>query len=744
MTAPRTGSRRLARIIAASVALSAVALPVMPAAALAAPAGTAVAAVPAQETQPPGDEGGSGGSDTPPDDGGGNDGGGNDGGGNDGGGNDGGNDGGNTGGGNDGGNSGGGVVNPDPPRRPTTPTTDPEAEARKKAEEQAAKEEAKRQREAEKAAKEAAEDRAEAARKAAREAAERAQQAADARRSWDSRGRPHQMITVRDERVEVVDEGRLTSLVPRRGGTMTLQAIDGMVPNDWLTMDGGTATLSATLVLTPGTAMEIGPEVQTLRLTGGPEIPDASAIYTGGGRLNLQGVTISSLDPATQQPLPFEALGRPFIEVTGGGELNATDTTITDMGTPEHGEESAEPGLGFNPGSTGSLVRTTLQRNNVGVELSESRNVKIDGLTVSESESEGLVLNGDKGTTLAGIRAEGNGGNGVYVSGEYDGKPITGISTVGNGLYGVVVTGRKGAQVTGITTEGDQAGGLRLNQAVDVTVSDFTATDQPIGVFTHVGSTGIVLDGLKMTGGRRGVVVEKSTTNLELRSSTIEGSRVSAVNIGGKEIRVNDVQLADARAAVRLERGSGHIELNRTTIDGGRDGIVASAGAEDVVINELTANHVEDDAIRTESPGMQISGGTITGGTTGIDVAAAATITAITINGSSEGIHSRSPELVRADNIAIDAIDLGLNVGVGSPFVLSNSSVHALEAFRGVFEQDPPGSNDFSLPPLNLLGAIGVPLILLAIVLEQVHSFRQRKVGGNKKRTPPAIPVGAG
>ncbi|TQM10228.1 right-handed parallel beta-helix repeat-containing protein [Pseudonocardia kunmingensis] len=733
MTAPRTGSRRLARIIAASVALSAVALPVMPAAALAAPAGTAAAAAPAQETQPPGDSGGSGdtgGSDTPPDNGG--------------------DDGGSGGDGNSGGSNGGGASNPEPTRRPApqSPRPDPEAEARKKAEEQAAKDEAKRQREAEKAAeqaakaaREAAEDRAEAARKAAREAAERAEQAAKARESWDSRGRPHQMITVREDRVEVVDEGRLETLVPRRGGTMSLQALDDMVPRDWLTMDGGSATLSATLVLTPGTAMEIGPDVQTLRLTGGPEIPDASAIYTGGGRLNLQGVTISSIDPATQQPLPFEAVGRPFIEVTGGGELNATDTTITDMGTPEHGEESAEPGLGFNPGSTGSLVRTTLQRNNVGVELSESRNVKIDGLTVSESEGEGLVLNGDQGTTLAGIRAEGNGGNGVYVSGESN-APITGISTAGNGLYGVVVTGRPGAQVTGITTEGDQAGGLRLNQAVDVTVSDFTANDQPIGVFTHVGSTGIVLDGLKMTGGRRGVVVEKSTTNLDLRNSTIEGSRVSAVNIGGKDIRVNGVQLADARAAVRLERGSGHIDLTGVTIDGGRDGIVASAGAEEVVINELTANHVQEDAIRTESPGMQINGGTITGGTTGIDVAAAATISAITINGSSEGIHSRSPELVRAENIAIDAIDLGLNVGLGSPFVLANSSVHALEAFRGSFQQE--GVNNFSLPPLNLLGAIGVPLILLAIVLEQVHSFRQRKVGGNKRRVPPAIPVGAG
>jgi len=97
---------------------------------------------------------------------------------------------------------------------------------------------------------------------------------------------------------------------------------------------------------------------------------------------------------------------------------------------------------------------------------------------------------------------------------------------------------------------------------------------------------------------------------------------------------------------------------------------------------------------------------------------------------------------VRAENVAIEATDLGLNVAPGSQMVLANSSVHALEAVRGVFT--PEGVNNISLPPLNLLAAMGVPLILLAIVLEQVHSFRQRRVGGNKRHVPPAVPVGAG
>ena len=72
---------------------------------------------------------------------------------------------------------------------------------------------------------------------------------------------------------------------------------------------------------------------------------------------------------------------------------------------------------------------------------------------------------------------------------------------------------------------------------------------------------------------------------------------------------------------------------------------------------------------------------------------------------------------------------------------LTNSRVHALEAVRGSY----PGGvgNDLSLPPLNLLGAIGVPLIILALILEAMHSIRQRRFGGTTRHLPPTLPATA-
>jgi hypothetical protein len=54
------------------------------------------------------------------------------------------------------------------------------------------------------------------------------------------------------------------------------------------------------------------------------------------------------------------------------------------------------------------------------------------------------------------------------------------------------------------------------------------------------------------------------------------------------------------------------------------------------------------------------------------------------------------------------------------------------------------GFNDLSLPPLNLLGAIGVPLVILAVLLELVHSLRQRRYGRGGGRWLPPVLAGAG
>jgi hypothetical protein len=572
--------------------------------------------------------------------------------------------------------------------------------------------------------------------------------AASVRRAWEARGRPHRMAVVRDYRIDLVTEGRVTRQVGRAGGTVTISDLDRALPSSWLTVADGTATLDATLVLVRNVSLQFGgapSPVQTLQLAGGATPADAASIHTGGGRVALHGITVTSIDRATGQPLPDTALGRPTIVASNGGRLDATDVTINDLGAVSDGTPGADDdgtaAVEFRTGSTGSLVRTTVARGSTGVQLSRAQGVHLEQLTVSDSAEDGLVLAGDQGTALSGIRATGNGGNGVLVSGESGGRPINGISTNANGEFGVAVVGEAGTQVSGVDTLADDAGGLRISRSTNVTVTGYTATDQRMGVFTHVHSSGIVIDGIQTTGGARGLVVEKSTSSLEAKNSTFTGARVAGVAVNGTDIALNAVHVSDSRSGVRVERGAHDIRLTGLTVEGGRDGLVTAAGTSGLVVTDLAVDHVESDAVRSFTPDARITGAHITGGGTGLDIAAAATITNSTIDAASVGIRSRSPDPVYASGITVDTMDLGVNSADGSPFTLVDSSVHALESVRGVISQQ--GANDLSLPPLNLLGAIGVPLILLAVVLEELHTFRQRRIGGTTRRRRPPLPVEA-
>jgi hypothetical protein len=556
--------------------------------------------------------------------------------------------------------------------------------------------------------------------------------------SWVSRGRPSRMVTVRPTNLDVVVDGRVSSRLAFAGTSVNLAELDRSLPASWLTISDGVATLSATVVLTRGTTFDVaGSELHTLRLAGGATAADAASIHTGGGTLRLTGVAVTSVDPAGGQPVPATAVGRPSIVASSGGRLEGTDLTVSDLGAPPVGEDDGRAAVVFHPGSTGFLTRTSLQRGSTGLELQRSGDVRLTDVAVIESGGNGLVLSGDRGTTLSGVRAERNGGDGILVTGQSSDRPITGIATAGNAGYGLALKGQTGTHVTAVTTASDQDGGLELSASSNVVITDFTATGQRVGVFTHVGSSGITLDRVRTSDGRWGVSMEKSTNGLHITDSNFEGALVAGVSIGGHQASLDGVQVRDSNTGVRIERGAYDAELTDLTVAGGRDGVVAKAGTNGVVITGLVADNVEADAVRTAGPGTRIVGGRITGGTTGIDAEAATTISDTTISSAEAGIRSSSPELVQATGVAIDTLEIGVNTATGSPFLLTDSQVHALESVRG--EVEFAGINDLSLPPLNVIGLIGIPLILLAVVLEEVHSFRQRRISGQARRRGPTL-----
>lgn len=590
---------------------------------------------------------------------------------------------------------------------------------------------------------EAAAAAAELAREQAQEAAERAADlaAAQARtaETWNVRGRPERMIVVRTDSIETVAGGRLTAQVPRPAGTLTLGGLDRLAPDSWVSVAEEAARLTATVVMTPGSSLDLS-GVKTLRLQGGPDLPDAASIYTGSGRVSFRDQTVMSVDAETDEAMPVGP-GRPFIVVANGGRLDATDSVFSDLGNPIT-DAANRTGLQFNDGASGSLVRTTARRNTVGVRLAGSQGVKLQEVLAEESVAEGIVLSGDRGTVLNGVRAERNGADGVIVKGENSPRAISGIATSGNGGYGLSVVGQESPTISGVTTEADKTGGLRINRSTQVEVTDFTAVNQPIGIFTHVGATDVTLQKITVTGGRRGVVVEKSTSQLTLRDSTIDGTSVVGIGLGGKHIELDAVSVSGARTGVKVERGAEDVTAAGVTLSGGEDGFVANPGSKAVVIRDIAARGIGNDAVRTYSPATQITGGRVTGADTGVVASAATTIAGTEITEVTTGLRARGPEAITAEGVDIAALSLGIDAAPGTPMSLKDSKVQALEATRGAVQLI--GVNQISLPPLNLLGAIGVPLVLLAVALEIVHWLRVRRFRRPAGHQPPTLaPAGA-
>jgi hypothetical protein len=606
---------------------------------------------------------------------------------------------------------------------------DPTRSPRQQAREQAAA--------AQRAREQAAAQRASEQARARKRAIQLAAAGQRAQASWASHGRPHKMIIIRQRSVDLVQSGRLFRQVPRSGAAVTLSTLDRLVPEDWLRVNSGTADLTATIVLGPAQILTLGGDVRTVRLAGGPTPADAASIYTGSGRLTLREVAVASYDAATAQPLPVGP-GRPFIVINGGGRIESVDSTISDLGTVPT-DPVPRAGLALGENSSGSLLRTQLVRNGIGLKLDRTDAVRLEGVTVSDSAGDGVVLRGDRGTALVGLTATGNGGNGVLVTGPSSDRPITGVSASGNKGFGIALAGQTHPRVDHVTTAGNTVGGVRVSQSSDVTISDITSTDEAIGIYTHVGSERVTIDRAQIIRARRGLHVEKTTKELTLNGSTIVGASIAGVSIGGHQTTLNQVAITDSAAAMRVERGAGEVTVNGLNLTGGTDGVVALSATKNVVLRNVVADGVARTAIRTFSANLQVLDSRITGSATGIDAGAATTITGTIIDDVEEGIRSRSSALVDVNDATVSALSVGINVAPGSPVRLAGSQVDALEAIRGTLNQD--GLNKLSLPPLNLLGAIGVPLILVALVLEQVQAYRARGIGHRARRLPPSLPA---
>jgi hypothetical protein len=542
---------------------------------------------------------------------------------------------------------------------------------------------------------------------------------------------PAKLVIVRTGSIDSISAGVMVRRVARDGRAVSLATLAAAIPPSWMTVAGDTARLDMAVLLTVGTELDVD-GVRTLQLVGGEDPSMRAFLATGPGQIRLRGVTVTSVDPASGQPVGPGAAARPYIRVSDGGSLTTIDSAITDLGTNPGGVVTGEPAISFGTGSTGTLTRTTLSRNSTGLVLAGSQGVHLQDVTVSESSSNGIILRGDRATVLSDVKAEHNGDNGVLVAGGSSGRPITGISTTGNHAYGVSVSGQSNLELSNLILVGDRVGGLELDRLRNSHVHNITTTDEPIGVSLHNDSTNPVLNTVSVSGGRTGVLVDETTTGLQFSNSTIQNADDVGVAYDGRDGALVGLTVKDSGTALRVEHGSGALTVDALSITGGRDGLVTSSGTPGIVVKNLSADGVSNEAIRNLGPGMHIVGGQIRGGRTGMNLQAPTTVTGMRVGWTSTGVRTSVAGRVVLDDVVIDAVAVGVVASPGSAVALRNSSVHAPHTIRG--NVDLQGVNDFGQPPITVLGAIGLPLILLALILEFLPILLELKRQRDRRR----------
>ena len=189
---------------------------------------------------------------------------------------------------------------------------------------------------------------------------------------------------------------------------------------------------------------------------------------------------------------------------------------------------------------------------------------------------------------------------------------------------------------------------------------------------------------------------------------------------------------------MRVERGATGVTATALNVTGGQDGDRPGPGHRPTcVLRDLMIDGVSNNGVRTSSPNAQILGGRISDSTTGIDAEAATTINGTEIaevERGDPGPVGRSGGRRRRDGVRGDLGHQHRRRAARSCSPTPGST--RWRRSRG--QADYQGLNTLSLPPLNVLGVIGIPLVLLALLLDQVQRFRQRqRGGGDRRRLPP-------
>lgn len=564
---------------------------------------------------------------------------------------------------------------------------------------------------------------------------------------WAQIGQPDRLIIIRARSVDVTQDGILLTHIPRAGSIVTIPWLAGVLGSAWISMPNpDTAVLSAALLLSSGTRMQIGPDVRRLLLVGGTARASASWISCEQASLTISGVALSSLRAANEaggQPVPASWAGRPYIYAAAGARLDVSGSTVSDLGAPQAPPPAGAPGsatrtrslsapggvavtgVTWGKGSTGSAVNVRFEGNQVGLVLDGSVGVRLSNVTVENSVHDGLLLRGDRVTSLTEVISRSNGGNGIIISGAGP-RHLSGLIAAANAAAGVSAVTQTGLVLTGVRAAADMGGGVRLVGCVRCAVNGLVAVgDQTTALTISRASDDVSVTGANLNGGQIGISITAGTRAVTLRGAVVTGFNRLGVGVAGTDVSVLWSQISGSLVAVRVYGPAARIQLSGVTVRGGRDGVIVTHTADSVSLSDVTVTGVAHNGVTSASAALRMSGGHIYGGHVGIALLAPAAIVGVDIDRVVIGVHVRTAGVVDASRINVVAGRYGIKADAGARVDLSDSVIRAPIAVAGAGYISRDSLTVLSLPPIPWLGFTAITAVLLAIILQTIHQLRR-------------------
>ena len=569
--------------------------------------------------------------------------------------------------------------------------------------------------------------------------------------AWSRLGQPDRLIIVRVTSIDVIQNGILVAHTFRAGGTVTIPSLASALGGAaWISMPSpNTAVLSAALLLSPGTSMQVGPDVRRLLLSGGMTRASASWIRCEHASLTISGVAVDSLrmgNAAGWPPVPASWAGRPYVYAAAGARLDVLGSTLSDLGEPGSPRRASPPGSAmkarslpapwvaaaagviWGKGSTGSAVNAQFKRNEVGLLLDGSVGVRLSHVAVENSGLDGLVLRGDRATSLRYLVSRSNGGSGVIISGPGP-RHLSGLMASANAATGLTAVTQTGLDLTGVRTDADMGGGVRLVDCVRCTVNGLVAAgDQPTALTISGASDDVNVSGADLNGGQTGITIAAGTRAVTLSGAVVTGFNRLGIEVAGSDARVLSSRISGSAVGVRVYGPATQIQLSGVTIRGGRDGVTLTRTAGPVSLSDISVTGVSHDGVRSASAALRVSGGDISGAHVGIALLSSAALVGVDINRVVLGIQVRAPVTITASRINVVAERDGIKADADARVNLSDSVIRAPITLSGAGYISRDSRTVLSLPPIPWLGLSAIAAVLLAIILQATHHMRRRSV----------------